>query len=144
MPSIKLSAGDNFENLKKSQYTGDKEFMLAAIRVNYKSLQFISNELKNDMKFLLNSIKENYKSLEYIPENFIIDDNFIIKAKGVMDAYTLIDNSPLSLIDNQDFLIKALRINYFALRRVFAKSEKFKNDGDFFIQAVKKKLMDTY
>jgi len=131
---------NNFEELKQSDFTNDKDFMLNLIRLNYKSLEYISDKLKNDKDFILTAIKANNKSIQYIPKELMSDEFFLSSLSPIIDVYQLIYSASLTLIDDQDFLMNVLKINYMVLNEVFIKSKKFKNDENFFLQALEKKI----
>ncbi|HRW58332.1 MAG TPA: DUF4116 domain-containing protein, partial [Chlamydiales bacterium] len=91
----------------------DRDFMLAAIKINFESIYCASDDLKNDRDFIVAAmeINDNVLSLydcSFIPE-FLVEDRVFMLAIIKRSGYRFREASE-KLRDDQEFVLEAIKV----------------------------------
>jgi hypothetical protein len=121
----------------KRYYTNNPEFMLEAIRINYKAGKFIGDNLKSDESFIL-KVRELYPDasiLKYVNDSLKDNKELIIKA---MNCSPRILTWYLSkkLLNDKDIMLKAVVHAQYSMNHV---GDKLLNDKEFILDIIKER-----
>ena len=146
-----------YTSLLCDELRGDKEVVLAAVKIDARALQFASDNLKNDKKVMLAAVRNNAKALQFAPDDLKNDKEIVLTAvrnngetlkfasdnlkndKKVMLAAVQKRGKALQLAsddlkNDKEIVLTAVRNNGKALQ--FA-SDDFKNDREIVLTAVR-------
>lgn len=108
----------------------DAAFVLEAVKANWKTLQYASDELRGNRTIVLEAIKQNWRALEFASKACQADADIILEA--VKHGAGALQFSKVR--QDHSFVLQAVRLNGRALRHVHA---CMKDDPTVVMEAVK-------
>lgn len=127
-----LSISDEIEKQRKTAainklrqlgYDGDKEFMFKAVNLNWRALEYASEDLKDDKEIVAVAMKQDVRALHYASENLKNDKELVIEAVKAIGSMLAVASK--SLKDDKEIVFEAVKQDPDALKYA---SENLKND----------------
>ena len=131
LKNIQYSDADWLESASEI-FKKDKEFILEAVKLNGRALEYADDSLKKDKKIVLEAVKENHYAIWEMDES--LDKNKEIILMAVKDYSEHLECANDSLRKDKNFILQVVNINGYALRYV---GDKFKKDKEVVLKAVK-------
>ncbi|EFC43556.1 predicted protein [Naegleria gruberi] len=107
----------------------NKEFVLAALLLNGRALEFVSDELKNDFDVMVQALAEIY-AIKHIPHCF---QDLELMKQLIMKRNSVLELAPFTLIDNKEFIIELMRKDGML---IYYASHRLRMDRDVVLAAV--------
>lgn len=122
-----------FDWLEQDKFCSDINFMTNAVRIDPKSFEYASEELRDSKELAIEAIKgRDCDTFTFVSERLKGDKEIILEA--IKTRAGNLGMIPEELKSNKDLILEVIKINWKSFEFV---SEKLKSDINFIVEAVK-------
>jgi hypothetical protein len=111
------SISDNWTSIYRASIIikGDWDFMISAVQVDYRTMEFAAVSLKHDPGFCIEAARQDVRALAHAPLSVLSDVNTMLVITSSTPASSGLRYASISLLGNGGFMMNATRINYRSL-----------------------------
>ncbi len=113
-------------------FNNDKDFVLAAIQTDGRTLKFVGDNFRDDEDVVLAAASNTYRAFEYASYRLRTDENFILKLLDINPS--CLAYAPRAMRENRALIERLFAIHPYVYR--YAKG-KIKLDIDFAVRAIR-------